>query len=562
MEQIAHSNRRWRLAVVGVLAAFSVTLPLVAQETGQLFSKGPYVQAGGPTSMTIMWESATNAPGLVRFGRGGKLTETLVVGPPRPMTGISTVYRTNVVSVRTDSLTVLRTNVVAPDATNLFYVYTATLENLKPGAAYTYAVELDGSRTRPRQFKTFKPNTKSVRFIAYGDSRSNPDTHAALARRFRSHAPDFVLHTGDLVGRGRDYWLWSPEFFTPLADVMAEVPLFPAIGNHEQDGTNYFAFFHLPGNERWYSFDAGPVHVLVLDYQFAQATSEQFAFARDDLMASRAPWKIVLLHCPVFNIGGHKTGWGHKDYLRLFHQAKVDLVLAGHSHIYERFRPVAARSPGDDWPLTCITTGGGGANLYPTFNHPALFAQGTLYHYLVFDVTRDTLRGQAIRADGETIDRFTWRKRNGLCAPDYLAQVYPEESLKLFYEAAPSLGGYATGVPTAEVPAKVMLKLAPRPESADPAELEISLAPESAPYYKLENGPLRALLPPKGGTNQVVWATVRAAGQTRITEDRSHDLSPPLVFQATVKAPEGQTITYGNKARITQAAKEAAGVGP
>ena len=71
----------------------------------------------------------------------------------------------------------------------------------------------------------------------------------------------------------------------------------------------------------------------------------------------------MILHYPVFNIGGHNTGWGHAAYLPLFHAAKVDLVMAGHSHIYERFRPIASKSGTESWPITHITTGGGGAPL-------------------------------------------------------------------------------------------------------------------------------------------------------------------------------------------------------
>ena len=56
----------------------------------------------------------------------------------------------------------------------------------------------------------------------------------------------------------------------------------------------FFGYLHLPGQGRWYSFEAGPVHALALDYRFEKGTSEQFRFARQDLLATRATWEIVM----------------------------------------------------------------------------------------------------------------------------------------------------------------------------------------------------------------------------------------------------------------------------
>ena len=48
--------------------------------------------------------------------------------------------------------------------------------------------------------------------------------------------PAFILHLGDLVTDGKRYEQWGTEFFSPLANVIDEVPILPAIGNHEEDG--------------------------------------------------------------------------------------------------------------------------------------------------------------------------------------------------------------------------------------------------------------------------------------------------------------------------------------
>ena len=370
-----------------VIGWFLSALFCLAQQTNQppLISKGPYIQAASPDTFVVIWESGTNLPGTVHYGAGKKLDLTATVDSPRRMVGISRPNTNSTSSGRGGGFrpggTGGSTNV---SRTNIFFIYEATLPKLKPAKTYAYDVEFAGERTPAHQFKTLDAGASTAQFIVYGDSRSFPDIHAKLATRFKQHKPDFVLHTGDLVMRGKDYALWSREFFKPMANVIDEVPFFSVIGNHEEDGTNYLAYFHLPGKELWYSFDDGPVHFLALDYHFESSSNEQFRFAQQDLMKSRAPWKIVSLHYPVFNIGGHAAGWGHTNYLPLFHAANVDMVIGGHSHLYERFRPVLPPKGQPGSVITCITTGGGGAELHTSFEHPALLSRETTNHYMFF----------------------------------------------------------------------------------------------------------------------------------------------------------------------------------
>src|SRR5437867_11148379 len=390
-----HCRLLFRLVLIApasfgaVLSCFAEGTTNVAPVATPLISKGPYIQAASPDTFVVMWESWTNLTGTVRYGTGKRLDQIAGVSSPRKMVGIS---RPNTNSTSSSASGGGRrpggTNAVS--RTNIFYIYEATLPNLKSGKTYAYAVEFAGLKSPAHQFQTLDASARKSQFIAYGDSRSFPDIHAKLANRFRQHKPDFVLHTGDLVMRGKDYALWSREFFKPMANVIDEVPFFSVIGNHEEDGTNYLAYFHLPGKELWYSFDDGPVHLLALDYHFESSTNEQFRFAQQDLMNSRAPWKIVFLHYPIFNIGGHAAGFGHTNYLPMFHAANVDLVIGGHSHLYERFRPVLPPAGQTGSVITCITTGGGGAELHTSFAHPALLARETTNHYMFFEVTRDT----------------------------------------------------------------------------------------------------------------------------------------------------------------------------
>ncbi len=514
-------------------------------------SKGPYLQVPGAHTMTVMWESPTNHAGMVHFGRDGSLDQRLGPILPRKLVGVSPFRRTNFITILTNGMSVTKTNVIKGSVTNDYYVYRATLTNLQPATIHTYAVELAGKWTPPRAFKTLSARPDFVRFVAYGDSRSNPKVHRAVAQRFGEHAPEFVLHSGDLVLAGKDYGSWSKEFFDPVAGVADRMPILSVAGNHEEDLKNFLAYFPMLGTNRWYSFDAGPVHVLALDYHFEKETSEQFKFAQKDLLESKAPWKVVFVHNPIFNYGHHNSGWGHKSYLPLFQETKVDLVISGHSHMYERFRPIARTNQPGAWAITSITTAGGGAELHEPHPHPAQAVAVSTNHFTLFEVTHDTLRARAIRVDGVEIDAFEIRKTEGRQTAEYLAQVYPEEMIKLSYEVGSILLGKLATLPTNKQPAKAMLTLAPLKTAAKPAALEISLAPESARFYSVEELPLRAMTPAPGAANRVIWVTVRAIGKKKI---HGPELDPPLVFSARVVAEQGDTLAYGPLSRTSRTA--------
>jgi hypothetical protein len=547
------------LVIVLLLVLFGLTVAGKASDAHAAppsLSKQPYLQLPGEDTMTVMWESSTHHSGTVWFGRDGKLNQHCGPVVPRNVSEVSVQRQTNWVTFLTNGLVTTRTNITKRSVTNTFFVYQATLSHLRPGTIYTYLVETDGRRTEPRAFKTFSAEPHATRFIAYGDSRSNPGIHRRLAQQFSQYAPEFVLHSGDLVMAGQNYRLWSSEFFEPVAGVADRIPILPVPGNHEEDLENYLTYFPRRGGRRWSSFDAGPVHVLALDYHFESATNEQFEFAREDLRKSTAPWKIVFLHYPVFNYGHHNSGWGHRSYLPLFHETKVDLILAGHTHLYERIRPVAPTNQPGAWAVACLTTGGGGAELHQPYPHPAQAAAVSTNHFIAFTATRDTLRARAIRLDGVEFDSFEIHKPGGEQTTDYLAQVYPEELLKISYEVGPALLGKLAALPTNQQPARAMLTLPPLETAIQPVELEISLAPESARHYTLEERSLRVTTPPPGGTKKVFWFNVRATGNRKI---KGPELNPPLVFKARATTLWGEMLAYGPPSRLSQTAAATAG---
>ena len=112
-------------------------------------------------------------------------------------------------------------------------------------------------------------------------------------------------------------------------------------------------------------------------------------------------------------------------------------------------------------------------------------------------------------------------------------------------------------VPSTDSPALAMFTIRPLKK---PARIQIELMPESALYYKIENEPLMVTAPSGAESNKVVWATVTAIGKRQTGIDgRSVDLvSPPIRFQGRIRVGSVDTLAYGQRCRVTDAAVEAA----
>jgi hypothetical protein len=192
------------------------------------------------------------------------------------------------------------------------------------------------------------------------------------------------------------------SFFEVEEDLLSDVPLFPALGNHELNHNNYFDLFHLPNNERWYSFDYGHAHFVCLQIDWFGSYgpgSEQYLWLEQDLASSQQPWKFVFFHVSPYSSGPHGSDLGVRSALHpLFEQHGIDIVFSSHDHAYER-------SVVDG--ITYVVTGGGGAELYGRSNENewSVYFEST-WHFLSLSIAGDTLTSKGIRPDGTEFDPF------------------------------------------------------------------------------------------------------------------------------------------------------------
>lgn len=176
-----------------------------------------------------------------------------------------------------------------------------------------------------------------------------------LTETYASELPEavgMVLLAGDLVDNGWIYDDWTRDFFPGAAPVMAQVPMYPVLGNHEGNSPAYFQYFHLPDNgtvgyeEHWWTTDYATVRVVGLDSNTGYTLPEQLDWL-DELLARTCTddtieFVFAELHHPYLS-----ELWpaGELDYtgdvvsrLEAFSTAcgKPSVHFFGHTHGYSR----------------------------------------------------------------------------------------------------------------------------------------------------------------------------------------------------------------------------------
>jgi hypothetical protein len=347
-------------------------LELAATDAVQL-TRGPYLIRPGASEMTISWETDSEVPGEVRFGKDANYGETVK-----------------------SSLPVKH--------------HTLRLRGLKPARLYHYRVLSGGVDSGDATFHTLPGADKQLRVAVYGDTRNGHDVHERVINQVLKEDPDLVVMVGDLVDRGFEETDWQ-RFFEVAAPLLRVLPLVPALGNHEvtrPEGTRRFLelFPTPPGAPEpgYFSFDAGGVHFTVLDSNQLRSPRQAGWCEADLAAAKKARARFVVMHQGPWSMGPHgDSPDAIRTFVPLFQKYGVDLILSGHDHEYER---------GVQQGLRYVVTGGGGAPLYqprcggektPGCGPGVAFLVSD-YHYLTLVVARDSFRLCSKKIDGTELE--------------------------------------------------------------------------------------------------------------------------------------------------------------
>jgi hypothetical protein len=419
-------------------AAISAPLPAPparqpAQPDTILIVRGPYLQMGAPTSIVVRWRTSVPSSSRVAFGLS-----------PHNLTDA------------------VQHSAAAID-------HAVTLTGLAPDTTYYYAIGTTDALLAgdPSFFFTTSPPAgadRPVRIWALGDS----GTADFNARRVRDNYYNF---TGN---RHTDLWLmlgdnayergadaeYQAAVFDLFPEMLRKSVLWPTFGNHDNHSASstaqsgpYYDIFSLPtageaggvpsGTEAYYSFDYANIHFVVLDTSeiLRVNPAPMLTWLDNDLAGTNQHWRIAFFHHAPYSKGGHDSDVdglmkrAREQILPILEAHGVDLVLGGHSHVYERSYLLDGHY-GLSTTLTSamiLDSGNGqhtGTGAYQKvlgpnqgtvyavvgcsgrlhtgpLNHPAIVSSAITHCSAVLDIGRDEMNFSLLNHRGEIQDHFS-----------------------------------------------------------------------------------------------------------------------------------------------------------
>jgi hypothetical protein len=346
------------------------------------------------------------------------------------------------------------------------------VQGLLPNTKYFYAVGTSNRVYQSGPLNYFvtapEPGTpKPTRVWVLGDPGTDyPEQKAvrdAYERVTGGRDTDAVLTLGDnAYSRGTD-WQYQKGFFDVYRQLFKHTTVWPAMGNHDARSADsatesgvYYEIFTLPrqgqagglpsGTAAYYSFNHANAHFICLNSQDSDlsANSAMLQWLRGDLASNHQDWTLAYWHHPPYSKGAHDSDDPKDNDTRMtemrerivpvIEAAGVDVVLCGHSHLYERsfllhghygrsqtFRPEMVqdrspreyhkqRSPGSPGTVY-VTAGSAGHATKPEdlhgLNHPAMAVSLNVPGSLVLEISGSSLRGIFLDAMAVVRDDFT-----------------------------------------------------------------------------------------------------------------------------------------------------------
>lgn len=195
---------------------------------------------------------------------------------------------------------------------------------------------------------------------------------ADLAKKLK---PDNILILGDIQYEDGELSEFNKVYAKSWGAPELKAITKPVPGNHEYNSRNaagYYQYFGKSAGDSakgYYSFDEGDWHFVALNsnckFVACEKGSEQQKWLAQDLANNRSKCTLAYWHHPLFSSGIHGSDNKTKDLYQTLLDAKADLLLAGHDHLYERFAPQNANGNNSASGIRSFIVGTGGKSLYP-----------------------------------------------------------------------------------------------------------------------------------------------------------------------------------------------------
>ena len=451
--------------------------------------RAPYLQMSTSNSVYVVWRTEGPTEPVVRYGPtptklehevSGEAITRRVSADVQAAEGIPFLYKESSNRREDGEQNEDDEFVGNPSAPSNTYQYEALITGIEPGVKHYYGV-YDGARKLAGadessffQTRSAAGAPPSLRIWVAGDT----GTGDAMQRRVYEAMLKFVEETsrpidmfmiaGDMAYENGTDDEFSGAFFGVYGPTLRNTVFWPAFGNtegHTSDGPTgigpYFDTYVVPtrgeaggtpsGTEAYYSFDVGNVHFVSLNSHDADRdpAAAMAQWLRADVEKARvdhAEWMIAFWHHAPYSKGTHNSDREtemvemRQHIMPILERGGVDLVLTGHSHIYERsmlmdgayatpttaagvilddgdgspqgggpYRKSAGLNPHEG--TVHIVTGHGGTRVGREGTMPVMRKTIVDNGSVILDIDGDTLVGRMIDKDARQRDLFSIVKR-------------------------------------------------------------------------------------------------------------------------------------------------------
>jgi tartrate-resistant acid phosphatase type 5 len=308
------------------------------------------------------------------------------------------------------------------------------VDGLEPDTVYPYEVSVNGTRIGQGSFRTWAKKASRLVFFVVGDFGTGDSAQRRIADAMweefekRSATPDpvrFVLTVGDNIYGSGPFGLrlrytgdrdpdWEPKFFGPYARLLARIPFYPTLGNHDGNATEsrgdlaaYLDNFFFPGGKaaRYYSFSYGDGLAEFFGLDTTDNTdkgspapawladSAQFRWMRKAIPDSKATWKVPYFHHPLFTAGPeHGPALpALQHFLDVFASSGVKVIFSGHEHNFQVSEASEATRG-----IRQIVSGSGGelrsGNVLHQMRRAHIAGWAAAHQFLVVEIDGSTMR--------------------------------------------------------------------------------------------------------------------------------------------------------------------------
>lgn len=362
------------------LLSFVLGAGLSFSAMAQVVDRYPFVQRPTETTVTIAWRQAIASTATISYGL---------------------------------SPTTLNNTLTISTATQKPYF---DLTGLQPATKYYYQCQSGTFTSAVEYFYTADPKAQQqIDFLVYGDCGYNNTIQNTIAGLMEQEDSDFGIVVGDVDQNVGDNY--DEVFFGVYQDILKNECHFTCMGNHDtyaDNGQTYIDVFYLPSNnpqnsERYYSFVWGDAKFIIIDPNIDYSVgSLQHNWILDELKCNEHKWLFVCFHQPPWSncwspdyyipFSPYFLYQGNEDMRTVlvpyFEQYKVDFVLNGHSHCYQR---------GTYNGIKYLITGGAGSSLMDSntnSNSPNIDTEIFENHYTIFDINGNTAGWRMINMSG------------------------------------------------------------------------------------------------------------------------------------------------------------------